>query len=87
MSLESTSDWLPRHKPMVGAADAPVLWETDPGPSQELCVFDLTDYRINQLVKLSTLLVGNRSQQILNLREAFPHESYDGDVGDTVIQE
>ena len=66
----------------VDAADAPVLREPDPGPRKELGGFNLTDRRINQLAKLSTLLVGNCSQQILNLRDTFPHESHNGDVGD-----
>ena len=49
---------------------------------RELGSFDLTNRRINYLAKLSTLLVGDRSQQILNLRNTFPHESHNGDVGD-----
>jgi hypothetical protein len=66
----------------VGTAEAPVLWETDPRPRQKLCGFNLTDCSFNQLAKFSALLFGNRSQQILNLRDAFPHESHDGNVGD-----
>ena len=49
---------------------------------RELGSFDLTNRRINYLAKLSTLLVGDRSQQILNLRDAFPYESHNGDVRD-----
>src|SRR6202140_2335175 len=69
-------------QPEVGTADAPVLRKTNPRPGRELGSFDLTNRCINQLAKLSTLLVGDRSQQILNLRDAFPHESHNGDVGD-----
>ena len=67
----------------MGTADAPVLRKADAGPGRELGSFDLTNRRIDHLTKLSTLLVRDRSQQILNLRDTFPHESHDGNVGDT----
>src|ERR1035437_2434740 len=66
----------------MGTADAPVLRETDSWAERELGSFNLTDRRFNQLAKLATLLIGNRSQQILNLWDALPHESHNGDVGD-----
>src|ERR1019366_2591514 len=67
----------------MGTAHAPVLRKTDSWPRKELCSFDLTDRHFNQLAKLPTLLIGNRSQQVLNLRNPLPHESHNGDVGDT----
>src|ERR1700675_4421877 len=66
----------------MGAADAPVLREADSWVGRELGSFDLTSGRFDQLAKLPPLLIGNRSQQILNLRDALPHESHNGDVGD-----
>ena len=67
----------------VGIADAPVLRETNSRPGKELCAFDLADCRIDQLAKLSTLLFRNRSQQSLNLRDAFHYESHNGNIGDS----
>src|ERR1039458_240220 len=66
----------------MGTADAPVLRETDSWAWRELGSFDLIDRRFHHLAKLATLLIGNRSQQILNLWDALPHESHNGDVGD-----
>src|SRR5580704_3965553 len=66
----------------VRTADAPVLRETDSWVRRELGRFDLTSGSFNQLAKLLPLLFGDRSQEVLNLRDAFPHESHNGDVGD-----
>ena len=66
----------------MGTADAPVLWESDSWPRKEPGSFDLTDRRVNKLAKLLPLLFGDRSQQVLNLRDAFPHKRHNGDVGD-----
>jgi hypothetical protein len=44
--------------------------------------FDLTDRRVDQLTKLPSLLVRNRSEQVLNLGDAFSDESHNGNVGD-----
>src|ERR1019366_2390382 len=79
----SPNQWLvPQAQAEMGTADAPVLRETDSWAGRELGRFDLTDRRFHHLAKLATLLVGNRSQQILNLRDALPHESHNGDIGD-----
>jgi hypothetical protein len=45
--------------------------------------FDLTDRRFHHLAKLPSLLVRNRSQQILNFRNTFPNESHNGHIGDS----
>ena len=77
------NEWfVPKAQAEMCAADAPVLRETDSWAGRELGSFDLTDRRFDHLAKLPTLLFGNRSQQILNLRNAFPHESHNGNVGD-----
>ena len=60
------------------AADAPVLRKANSRSGRELSRFDLTDGRIHDLAKLAPLLIGNRSQQVLNLRDAFSHESRSG---------
>src|ERR1039458_2301766 len=65
----------------MGTADAPVLRGTEFWAGEELGRFNLTDRRFHHLVKLATLLIGNRSQQILNLRDAFPYESHNGYIG------
>jgi histidinol-phosphate phosphatase family protein len=74
--------FVPETQTEMRAADAPVLRETNSGSKRELGRFDLTDRRFNQLAKFPTLLVGNRRQQILNLRDAFPHESHNRNIGD-----
>src|SRR6202162_608205 len=66
----------------MGAADAPVLREADSWVGRELGSFDLTSGRFNQLAKLLTLLFRDRSQQVLNLRDAFPHKRHNGNIGD-----
>src|ERR1039457_6887553 len=66
----------------MGTADAPVLRESDSWPRKEPGSFDLTDRRVNKLAKLLPLLFGDRSQQVLNLRDAFPHKRYNGNIGD-----
>src|ERR1700730_8732696 len=66
----------------MGAADAPVLREADSWPGMELGGFDLSGRRFHDLAKLATLILRNRSQQILDLREALSHESHNGDIGD-----
>ena len=66
----------------MGAADASVLGEADAGPGQELSSFDLTGRCFDQLAKLPPLLFGDRSRQILNLRDPFPDEGHDGHLGD-----
>ena len=58
-------------------ADAPVLWEADSWVGRELRSPDLTSGRFGELAELLTLLFRDRSQQILNLRYALPHESHD----------
>src|SRR4029077_15253304 len=65
-----------------GAADPPVLRETDSWGGRELGSFDLTSGRFGQLAKLLTLLFCYRSQQVLNLRGAFPHKSHNSNIGD-----
>src|SRR5271163_76556 len=62
-------------------ADAPVLWETDSWVGRELGSFDLAGGRFDQLTKLLPLLLGDRSQQVLNLRNALSHEGHDSDFG------
>src|ERR1700680_4949916 len=66
----------------MGAADAPVLRETDSWVGRELGSFDLTSSRFDQLAKLLTLLLRDRSQQVLNLRNALPHKRHNGNVRD-----
>src|ERR1700722_14097521 len=66
----------------MGTADAPVLWETDSRTGRELCPLDLANRRFHQLAKLPTLFFGHRSQQVLNLRDAFPHECHNGYLRD-----
>jgi hypothetical protein len=66
----------------MGTADAPILRETDSWAERELGSFNLTDRRFHHLAKLATLLIGNRSQQILNLWDALPHESHNRYIGD-----
>src|ERR1700674_4512675 len=63
-------------------ANAPVLREADSWMGRELSSFDLTSGRFDQLAKLLTLLLRDRSQQVLNLRDAFPHKRHNGDVRD-----
>ena len=65
----------------MSAADAPVLREADSRVGRELCSLDLTDRCLDHLAKLLTLLFGDRSQEILNLGEALPHKSHDGNLG------
>ncbi len=66
----------------VSATDASVLRETNSEPGRELSSFDLADRRFHHLNKLAALLVGDRSHQVLNLRDAFSDESHNGHVGD-----
>jgi hypothetical protein len=66
----------------VSAADAPVLRETDSGVRRKLGRLDLTSRGFNQLAELLTLLFRDRSQEVLNLRDAFPHKGHDGNVRD-----
>src|SRR4029077_15044981 len=66
----------------VCAVDAPVLRETDSWVRRKLCSFDLPSGRFDQLAKLLTLLFRDRGNQVLNLRDAFPHKRHNGDVRD-----
>jgi len=66
----------------VSTTDASVLRETDSWPERELGSFDLADRRFHYLAKLPALLIGNRSQEILNFRNTLSHESYNGDIRD-----
>jgi hypothetical protein len=50
---------------------------------RELGTFDLSGGRFDQLAKLLALLLCDRSQKVLNLRDAFPHERHNGNVGDS----
>src|SRR5579862_4821644 len=74
--------FVPKTQSEVCTADAPVLRETDSWVGRELGRFDLTSGGFNQLAKLLTLLFRDRSQQVLNLRNAFPHKRHNGDFGD-----
>src|SRR5271169_1411728 len=66
----------------MGTTNAAVLRETYSGTRRELSGFDLTGRRFNHLAKLPTLIISDRSRQILNLRDAFPYKSDDGNIGD-----
>src|SRR5579862_2217039 len=74
--------FVPKTQSEVCTADAPVLRETDSWVGRELGRFDLTGRGFNQLAKLLTLLFRDRSQEVLNLRNAFPHKSHNGNVRD-----
>src|ERR1700693_998190 len=63
---------VPKAQAEVSTADASVLRESDSWVGRELGGFDLTCGRFDQLAKLLTLLLRDRSQQILNLRDALP---------------
>src|SRR6202007_425325 len=65
----------------MGTTDAAVLWETDTGSGKESSAFNQTNHLINHLAELATLRVGDRSREVLNLREAFPHKSHNRDFG------
>ena len=69
-------------KSEVGTADASVLRETDSWMRRKLGSFDLTSCGLDQLAKLLPLLFGDRSQKVLNLGNAFPNESHDGNIRD-----
>src|ERR1700688_1108713 len=63
-------------------ANASVLRKPDSWMRRKLCSFNLTSGRFDQLTKLLPLLFCNRSQQVLNFRNAFPNKRHNGDVGD-----
>src|SRR6201998_2918782 len=65
----------------MGTTDAAVLWETDTRSGREASAFNLANHLINHLAKLATLLFGDRSREVLNLREALPHKSHNRDFG------
>src|SRR5271169_623264 len=71
---------IPKAQPEVGTANTPVLRETDSWVGRKLGGFDLTSRGFDQLAKLLTLLFGDRSQEVLNLRDAFPHKRHDGHI-------
>jgi len=73
---------VPEAQTEVRAADAAVLREPNSRVRRELCRLDLPDRGFNQLAKFPTLFFANRCQQVLNFRDAFPHESHNGYIGD-----
>src|ERR1700688_4166588 len=73
---------VPEAQSEMRAANAPVLGKPDSWMRRKLCRFDLTSGRFDELPKLLTLLFRDRSQQVLNLRNAFPNKSHNGNIGD-----
>jgi hypothetical protein len=50
---------------------------------RELCRFCLTGGRFDQLAEFLTLLFRDRSQEVLNLRDALPHKRHNGNIRDS----
>jgi hypothetical protein len=84
LTNEFGSDQLlvPEAQAEMCTADAPVPRESDSWVRRKLGRFDLMGGGFDQLAKLLTLFFGNRSQQVLNLWNALPHKSHNGDIGD-----
>ena len=74
MSLVSASASFPRHSPRWAQLTHPFCGKRIPGWEGNWA-FDLTSRGVNQLAKLLTLLLRDRSQQVLNLRDAFPQNA------------
>src|SRR6516162_5563833 len=73
---------LPQAKSDVRAARAGVLGKADAAVGEELGSFDPSHGVIDQLSKLSSLLVSNGRSEVLDFDQAFADEDDLGDVGD-----